>query len=258
MHLSSLSLWIHRQSKAKCHTFHLFTLSCGLLIAWVEHSEIEVRQQRGWERGLPGAGGPGEGWWQPATRQESNKTDKWCQDTQILRPTTTTRSSLTAALLTSTPLQYQLHLQHHLPTLTPTIPPSPLENWTALIEHSSVYRSTLPIGFWINRIIFLIKQDGTEEGGGGRKDGTELWAYEWKGKAQAVRDTAWAQLVDAVAEPQFGEIVGFRGEWRWVGRGVTEEKPIPTDGIEDGELIDLLSVFSSEDQWQTEALVFII
>lgn len=61
-----------------------------------------------------------------------------------------------------------------------------------------------------------------------------------------------------MAEPQFGEIVGFRGEWRWVGRGVTEEKPKPTDGIEDGELIDLLSVFSSEDQWQTEALVFII
>lgn len=30
------------------------------------------------------------------------------------------------------------------------------------------------------------------------------------------------------------------------------------DGIEDGELIDLLSVFSSEDQWQTEAVVFII
>lgn len=33
---------------------------------------------------------------------------------------------------------------------------------------------------------------------------------------------------------------------------------MPTDGMEAGELIDLLSIFSSEDQWQTEALVFII
>lgn len=82
MRLSSLSLWKHRPSKAKCHTFHLFTLSCGLLIAWVEHSLIEARLKQWWERGLPSAGGPGEGWWQQATRQESNKTDKWCQDTQ--------------------------------------------------------------------------------------------------------------------------------------------------------------------------------
>lgn len=76
MRLSGPSLRIHRQSKAKCHTFHLFTLSRGLLIAWVEHSLIEVRLWQGWERGLPGAGGPGEGRWQPETRQESNKTDK--------------------------------------------------------------------------------------------------------------------------------------------------------------------------------------
>lgn len=33
---------------------------------------------------------------------------------------------------------------------------------------------------------------------------------------------------------------------------------MPTDGMEGGEFIDLLSVFSSEDQWQTEAPVFII
>lgn len=36
---------------------------------------------------------------------------------------------------------------------------------------------------------------------------------------------------------------------------------MPTDGMEGGELIDiidLLSIFSSADQWQTKALVFII
>lgn len=52
-------------------------------------------------------------------------------------------------------------------------------------------------------------------------------------------------------------IWGKRGG-EWGRRGGTEEKPMPTDGIEGGELIDLLSVSSSEDQWQTEAPVFII
>lgn len=55
---------------------------------------------------------------------------------------------------------------------------SPPENSPALIEHLSVYRSTLPIGFWINRIIFLIKQDRPGEGGGDRKGGWGFWVSE--------------------------------------------------------------------------------
>lgn len=71
---------------------------------------------------------------------------------------------------------YQLHWEH-TPTC-PNAPPPPssvqspsLEDWAAIIERSSVYRSTLPIGFWINGIIFLIKRDGADEGGGGTGDG---------------------------------------------------------------------------------------
>lgn len=49
--------------KVKCHTFHLLTLSCGLLIALAEHSFIKVWLWCGWERGLRGPAGPGEGQW---------------------------------------------------------------------------------------------------------------------------------------------------------------------------------------------------
>lgn len=42
-----------------------------------------------------------------------------------------------------------------------------------LIEHLSVYTSTLPIGFWINGIIFLIKWDEAGEGGAGRDRDSE-------------------------------------------------------------------------------------
>lgn len=52
-----------------------------------------------------------------------------------------------------------------------------LEDGAALIEHLSVYRSTLPIGFWINRIIFLIKQESVGVAGRGRAG---LWACEWE------------------------------------------------------------------------------
>lgn len=130
------------------------------------------------ESEVPGAGGPGEGRWQPATRQESNKTDKRCQDTQIPRPLhhhhhhhilpSRKHTSPEAAAAGTTPT----HPHTHHPSI------SSLEGWTALIEHSSVYRSRLPIGFWINGIIFLIKQDGAQEGEGGRKGGTGLWVCE--------------------------------------------------------------------------------
>lgn len=83
---------------------------------------------------------------------------------------TTTFSPLPAAVH----LQYQLYLG-----LTPNTPsPRPSissEDWAAIIEHTSVYRSTLPIGFWINGIIFLIKQDRAEEGGGGSRGCRGLW-----------------------------------------------------------------------------------
>lgn len=43
-----------------------------------------------------------------------------------------------------------------------------------------------------------------------------------------------------------------------MGGRLKRRKANAYDGTEGGELIDLLSVFASEDQWQTEALVFII
>lgn len=88
--------------------------------------------------------------------------------------TTTTFSPLTAAYLTSTfPVPAApTHPHPHPDPPHPSI--SSLEDWAAIIEHSSVYRSTLPIGFWINGIIFLIKQEGAEEGGGG----TGVWVCE--------------------------------------------------------------------------------
>lgn len=113
--------------------------------------------------------------WGNGVHQQDKKAIKLINDAKTHRfchPTTTTTT-------TTSPLLSQ-------PT-SPVPPPNPnthhpsissLEDWTALIEHSSVYRSTLPIGFWINGIIFLIKQDGAEEGGGGKKGGTGLWACE--------------------------------------------------------------------------------
>lgn len=41
-------------------------------------------------------------------------------------------------------------------------------------------------------------------------------------------------------------------------KGLTEEKPMPTDGMKGGELIDPPSVSPSEDPKQTEAPVFIV
>lgn len=49
--------------KVKCHTFHRLTLSCGLLIALVEHSFIKLWLSYRWERGLRRPAGPGEGQW---------------------------------------------------------------------------------------------------------------------------------------------------------------------------------------------------
>lgn len=171
--------------------------------------------------------------------------------------TTTTFSSLTAAYLTSTPPVPAAPWSPPPPSPTSPQPSiSSLEDWAAVIEHSSVYRSTLPIGFWINGITFLIKQDGAEQGGGGRKGGAGVWVCEWKAEDPAVTEPAQGLLEDVMTVWQFGEREGL-GEGGRVG-GWTEEKPMPTDGMEGGELIDLLSVFSSEDQRQTEALVFIM
>lgn len=197
------------------------------------------------------------GQWHPAIRQESNKSDKWCQFAQD--STTTTTTTFSSLTLSQQPIS-QVHLLYQLHHRTPHTPTSPhpsipsLEDWAAIIEHSSVYRSTLPIGFWINGIIFLIKQDGATARWGWQEGwcrSVGVWAED-----PAIIEPAWGLLQDVMTVWQFGECDGL-GEAGRVG-GWIEEKPMPTDGMEGGELIDLLSVFSSEDQRQTEALVFIV
>lgn len=86
--------------------------------------------------------------------KKSNKTDEWRQDTWRQRPVPASFSFRCSSHKHSAPVTQPPHHHHH----TNTYPPIPsLEDRTLLIEHLSVYTSTLPIGFWINGIIFLIK-----------------------------------------------------------------------------------------------------
>lgn len=53
---------------------------------------------------------------------------------------------------------------------------------------------------------------------------------EWKSEDRAVREAAWGLLEDVMTEWRFGEREGESGGW-------TEEKPMPTDGMEGGSLL---------------------
>lgn len=81
------------------------------------------------------------------------------------------------------------------------------------------------------------------------RGGVRLRGCEWKAEgaepSQSRREVCFGGCDDSVT------IWGRRGAgWgREDGEGGwAEEKPMPTDGMEGGELIDLLSVSSSEDQ----------